>query len=210
MKLEFEILPDEHTAVVRYCGIKILFDTGASTPVWCAGINNFKDMFPNAEKRNYRFLLTGFGRSETELRNFINNPNDTDAQEYFVDVYSIPEFILEKGGSKITWGNLNVAVAYRQFYGVHLILPYTMFKSMKLGIDHETMPAKLSLVSSKDTIAMFVQLRNNLNKKLLKTMSLKNVKEQTPEICLEAVKKDAPNLAYVKKQTPEICLATDM
>jgi hypothetical protein len=35
---------------------------------------------------------------------------------------------------------------------------------------------------------------------------LQYVKEQTPEICLEAVKRDGSTLRYVKEQTPEICL----
>ena len=32
-------------------------------------------------------------------------------------------------------------------------------------------------------------------------------KDQTPEICLAAVKRDSEALTYVKDQTPEICLA---
>ena len=32
------------------------------------------------------------------------------------------------------------------------------------------------------------------------------VKEQTPEICLEAVKESGLALQFVKEQTPEICL----
>lgn len=32
------------------------------------------------------------------------------------------------------------------------------------------------------------------------------MKEQTPEICLEAVRQDGNALAYVKEQTPEICI----
>ena len=32
------------------------------------------------------------------------------------------------------------------------------------------------------------------------------VKEQTPEICLEAVKQNGYALEYVQEQTPEICL----
>ena len=36
--------------------------------------------------------------------------------------------------------------------------------------------------------------------------ALQYVKEQTPDICLEAVKKNGFVLAYVKEQTPDICL----
>jgi len=41
----------------------------------------------------------------------------------------------------------------------------------------------------------------------VKMSSLKNIKNQTPEICLAAVKKRAMDLRFVKDQTPEICLA---
>ncbi|MFW6015494.1 MAG: DUF4116 domain-containing protein [bacterium] len=37
--------------------------------------------------------------------------------------------------------------------------------------------------------------------------ALKYVKSQTPEICMEAVKQDGRLLEYVKSQTPEICMA---
>ena len=33
------------------------------------------------------------------------------------------------------------------------------------------------------------------------------IKNQTPEVCLAAVKQDGTALQYVKEQTPEICLA---
>ena len=37
--------------------------------------------------------------------------------------------------------------------------------------------------------------------------TLQNIDNQTPEICLEAVKKNEYELLFVKEQTPEICLA---
>ena len=37
--------------------------------------------------------------------------------------------------------------------------------------------------------------------------ALQYVKEQTPELCLEAVKRDGWALKFVKEQTDEICLA---
>jgi hypothetical protein len=36
---------------------------------------------------------------------------------------------------------------------------------------------------------------------------LKLVKEQTPEICLEAIKRDYWAIEFVREQTPEICVA---
>ena len=37
-------------------------------------------------------------------------------------------------------------------------------------------------------------------------LKLRMAKEQTPEMCLEAVKQNGYTLKYVKEQTPEICL----
>ena len=37
--------------------------------------------------------------------------------------------------------------------------------------------------------------------------ALKYVREQTPELCLAAVKQDGYSLKYVREQTPELCLA---
>ena len=37
--------------------------------------------------------------------------------------------------------------------------------------------------------------------------TLKDVKKQTPKICLVAVKQDGSALRWVKKQTPKLCLA---
>ncbi len=34
-----------------------------------------------------------------------------------------------------------------------------------------------------------------------------DLKEQTPELCMAAVKRDGEVLKYVKEQTPEICMA---
>lgn len=40
----------------------------------------------------------------------------------------------------------------------------------------------------------------------MKDRTLQYVKEQTTELCLEAVKKNGYALEYVKDQTPEVCL----
>ena len=45
-------------------------------------------------------------------------------------------------------------------------------------------------------------LRNIKERKIF----LKEVKQQTPELCLAGVKACAWNILYIKKQTPEICL----
>ena len=76
--------------ITKYDNMFLLFDTSASTPVWCQGVNRFMRKFPEAKKKNYRFLLTGFGRSEIELINFLKTPNVAEVANYFADVYSIP------------------------------------------------------------------------------------------------------------------------
>jgi hypothetical protein len=38
-------------------------------------------------------------------------------------------------------------------------------------------------------------------------MALQSVKKQTPKLCLEAIKKNGRALRFVKEQTPELCLA---
>ncbi|MDE6616325.1 MAG: hypothetical protein K2K35_07130 [Lachnospiraceae bacterium] len=86
MNLKFNILPGKIIPVIKYNSMKLLFDTGASTPVWCYGVNSFIKKFPSAKKMNYKFLLTGFGRSEAELINFLKKPNVSEFQNYFADV----------------------------------------------------------------------------------------------------------------------------
>ena len=69
--------------VIEYNNILLLFDTGASTPVRCSGDARFIRKFPSARKMNYKFLLTGFGRSEEELLKFMKNPSSNEFQNYF-------------------------------------------------------------------------------------------------------------------------------
>lgn len=37
-----------------------LIDTGADTPVWCKGEEEFIDIFPDGEKQDSKFILSGF------------------------------------------------------------------------------------------------------------------------------------------------------
>ncbi len=82
MNLKFNVLPGKIIPVIRYNSMKLLFDTGASTPVWCSGGARFIRKFPSAKKMNYKFLLTGFGRSEAELINFLKKPNASEFQDF--------------------------------------------------------------------------------------------------------------------------------
>lgn len=160
MNLEYGIVPEELGPVIEYRDMLILFDTGASVPVWCGDVDYFKRKFPDAEKRRYRFLLTGFGRSEEEMVQFLKNPNSKEAGDYFADVYSVPEFILKAGQGKIIWTNLNVAVTDRKFSGIHLILPYTMFKRMQVSFDQTGRDARIRIESLDEFCHMFVRLKD--------------------------------------------------
>ncbi len=167
MNLKFNVLPGKIIPVIRYNGMKLLFDTGASTPVWCRGLENFKDEFPESEKADYRFLLTGFGRSEAELVSFLENPESDEAQNYFADVYSISEFILKTEEKQIIWKDLNVAVTDRHFSGVHMILPYTMFGGMRLSFNQACTNPEIIIESPKAIKYTFVKLNNNFNDNIL-------------------------------------------
>ena len=168
MNLKFDILDSEFLPKLEYGDMIWLFDTGASTPVWCQGIGSFLEFFPKAKKMNYRYILTGFGRSEAELIAFLKNPNDEGAASYLVDVYSIPEFIMETEGEKIVWNNLNVAVTSRRFSAVHMILPYTMFGRMAIKFDQSSVGSKIVIESVSDTKYVYVNLNREFNPEILK------------------------------------------
>lgn len=167
MNLKFNVLPGKIIPVIRYNSMKLLFDTGASTPVWCSGGARFIRKFPSAKKMNYKFLLTGFGRSEEELLKFMKNPNSNEFQNYFADVYSIPDFVLTAKEGQIIWKNLNVAVTDRRFSGVHMILPYTMFGGMKLSFNQGCTNPEIIIESSKAIKYTYVKLNNNFSGSIL-------------------------------------------
>lgn len=87
-----------------------LLDTGAETPVWCAGKSLFEAIYPNAIKRNSKCKIYGFGKEYEEAL-----------------VYVIPEFKLydEKCTYKIK--GLYVAVCSRPNLGYDFIFSDTMF-----------------------------------------------------------------------------------
>lgn len=178
MNLKFDIL-NKVRPVVKYDNMFLLFDTGASTPVWCSGSTRFIRKFPTAKKKNYKFLLTGFGRSEEELLKFMKNPSSNEFQNYFADVYSIPEFILKTEEKQIIWKDLNVAVTDRRFSGVHMILPYTMFGGMKLGFNQACANLEVIIESPKTVKYTFVKLNNNFNENILQYIYSQDEQKQS-------------------------------
>ena len=167
MNLKFNVLPEKSRPVIEYEDLLLLFDTGASTPVWCYGVASFKRKFPKAIKMDYRFLLTGFGRSEAELISFLRNPSISKVNNYFADVYSIPEFILKNKEGKIIWKNLHVAVTNRKFSGVHMILPYTIFGGIKISFNQTKSISEIIIESDSTVKYTFVKLNDNFSEKIL-------------------------------------------
>ncbi len=169
MHLKFEALMGGHRPVIEYDGMLFLFDSGASVPVWCYGLQAFQAKFAKAAEMEYQFVLSGFGRSESEIYKILAN-SDKYAEEqgrHVSDVYSIPDFTLKSGTEHITWKNLNVAVTDRKFGGVHMILPYTMFGGMTLSFIQETYHAVIDISSSKTEKHMFVRLDRHFGLKLM-------------------------------------------
>lgn len=86
-----------------------MLDTGADIPVWCAGLETLKLLYPNSYKSDGIFLLGGFGKGITK-----------------VDMYVIPEFTI----GTLTFKNLNIAVLDKRRFSWDVILSYTMFTKM--------------------------------------------------------------------------------
>lgn len=45
MNLKFNVLSQKTVPVIKYNNILLLFDTGASTPVWCSGAIDLEGSF---------------------------------------------------------------------------------------------------------------------------------------------------------------------
>lgn len=132
MNLRFDIVSGANRPIVEQKGLTLLFDTGASTPVWCVGKKMFCKTFPDATKQEFKYILSGFGRTEQELQRFMKHPNKESVPNFLTDVYNIPSFCLSAGENIITWKNLKVAVAEKEGIGAELILSSTMFRGMEL------------------------------------------------------------------------------
>lgn len=97
--------------------IKCMLDTGADMPVWCGSEGLLKMVFPETEKADKKFLLSGFGRKPE-----------------VVDIYKIPEFFIKNAEGILTFQNLYMASSFGRNFGCDLILSATMFKHMDYSI----------------------------------------------------------------------------
>ena len=93
-------------------GIEIitLFDTGASTPVWCMGEKKFLKAYPDAIKKDTTCKISGFGKTSEEGL-----------------IYTIPKFILSNNGIEYCIIDLQIAVCRHPSIGFDFVLSDTMF-----------------------------------------------------------------------------------
>lgn len=131
MKLKFSIISGVNRPIIYYNRMRFLFDTGASTPVWCRGEKAFCKKFPEATKQDFKYLLSGFGRIEQEML-ILKGASNVKLEEFLTPVYKIPSFYFSNGTHAMRWINLHVAVTRKESIGVDFILTSTMFKKMGL------------------------------------------------------------------------------
>jgi len=102
-----------------YQDLILMYDDGADVAVWTCSEDDLLELFPNAEKTSFRFILLGFGR-EYDL----------------TSVYRIPEFFLrDENGGKLVIKNFHVAMSERPDMVVGLILPGNLFNNTRTVIN---------------------------------------------------------------------------
>ena len=90
--------------------IMALVDSGAETPVWCAGETEFLAAYPDAVRQAWNTDIRGFGKMAENGA-----------------VYAIPQFELTDGNSTYRIVNLLVAVCSHPQIGYDFVLSETMF-----------------------------------------------------------------------------------
>ena len=124
--IELKCLENQTKPKVRlkqYNGIRVLIDTGADTPVWCASEEKFKIVFPEANDTQMKFIVSGFG-SEGKTKAKLAN------------VFKIEKFRFGTIDNHITFRGMYVAISEDASFGVDLILPNSIFKSSRLIFDY--------------------------------------------------------------------------
>ena len=90
--------------------VTALIDTGAETPVWCSGEDDFLEAYPDAIKKGWDSDIHGFGMESEKGA-----------------VYVIPEFRLTDGKETYKIKNLQVAVCFHPKIGYDFVMSDTMF-----------------------------------------------------------------------------------
>ena len=97
--------------------IWMMYDSGASIPVWCSGDDLLIKAYPDAIKMNLDCNISGFGTG-TERGN----------------VYVIPDFKISKGNAAYTIHNLFVISILKPNIGCDFLMSETMFTKTDMTI----------------------------------------------------------------------------
>ena len=115
--LVFELVSRKSRPVFRHRigaeEVTFMLDTGAETPVWCLTEKRLLRAFPDAEKKEETYKLTGFGVGAVEAAAFV-----------------IPEFKLESNDSCYFIKNLQILQTYRPDIGCAFLLSDTVFSNV--------------------------------------------------------------------------------
>lgn len=125
-----------------------MLDSGASIPVWCAGIKSFKLTFPKAKlQEQTKYILGGFG-SGFEV----------------ADVYYVPAMMLNNGEHSIVFNRTYLPVVNKNRFGADLILPSSFFKNSNIIISQiQSLPEKQLILQCRSLwhVMKFTKVRVN-------------------------------------------------
>ncbi len=96
----------------------VLFDTGASIPVWVSDIKLLFLEYPHAHDSNMKIPIGGFGKGHT-----------------LAEVYLIPDFVLSDGNESLHYIDLPVAILKKD-YSFEMIASFTMFNHLNYSYSY--------------------------------------------------------------------------
>ena len=114
-----------------------LYDTGADISVWTGSYDMFNCLFPNAELKNDRYKITGFGGSGA-----------------LYHLYVIPEFCMHTESGDYTIKNFIIAVSNGVISKFDLILCAGVFSKSKVIIDKTPGKSEMIIESDRDVYTM--------------------------------------------------------
>lgn len=127
---------------------RCMLDSGASIPVWCAGIKSFKLTFPKAESQEkIKYILGGFG-SGFEV----------------ADVYYVPVMMTNNGEHSIVFNRTYLPVVNKNRFGADLILSSSFFRNANIVISQmQSLPEKQLILQCRSLwyVMKFTKIRVN-------------------------------------------------
>lgn len=126
IKLEFPLNICLHSTRPIFRGlingkaITCMLDTGADIPVYCKGLDLFKDWTRSIDNVSFfkSYSIGGFGKGSEES-----------------ELYNVPKFELSDGNNAITYHNMKIAVVSKPRIPCDLILSASLFMKMRYTID---------------------------------------------------------------------------